>query len=135
MNEAKTSLKQSQCAIRHNTAHPVLRGTLRWLIRKLIRHFRKRERNGADTASYPDVSLSMCAQRKTERRQRASPAVCTLPMVPCGSSLVNRFALASAMRKTKPRRRSWSRSASRNCFWDCYSGRAGQLLFKFIPCP
>ena len=27
--------------------------------------------------------------------------VCTLPMVPCGSSPVTRFALASAMRKTK----------------------------------
>ena len=46
-------------------------------------------------ASYPDVSLSMkiCAQRKTGRRQRArraSPAVCTFPMVPCGSSPVTR---------------------------------------------
>ena len=40
MNEARTSPRQSQCAIRHNTAHPVLRGTLKWLIRKLIRHFR-----------------------------------------------------------------------------------------------
>ena len=39
-------------------------------------------------ASYPDVSLlmKMCAQRKAGRRQR--PAVCTLPMVPCGSSPV-----------------------------------------------
>ena len=40
-------------------------------------------------ASYPDVSLSMkmCAHRKAGRRRRdvASPAVCTLPMVPCGS--------------------------------------------------
>ena len=26
-----------------------------------------------------------CAQRKAGRRQRASPAVCTLTMVPCGS--------------------------------------------------
>ena len=33
------------------------------------------------------------------------PAVCTLPMVPCGSSPVTRFALASAMRKTKRLRR------------------------------
>ena len=58
-------------------------------------------------ASYPDVSLlmKMFAQRKAGRRQRASPAVCTLPMVPCGSSPVTRFALASAMRKTKRLRR------------------------------
>ena len=61
-------------------------------------------------ASYPDVSLlmKMCAQRKAGRRQRArlaSPAVCTLPMVPCGSSPVTRVALASAMRKTKRLRR------------------------------
>ena len=61
-------------------------------------------------ASYPDVSLSMkmYAQRKAGRRQRASPAVCTLPMVPCGSSPVtrhSRFALASALRKTKRLRR------------------------------
>ena len=46
-------------------------------------------------ASYPDVSLSMkiCAQRKAGRRQRArraSPAVCTFPMVPCGSLPVTR---------------------------------------------
>ena len=54
-------------------------------------------------ASCLDVSLSMkmCAQRKAGRRQRASPAVCTLPMVPCGSSPVTRFALASAMRKNE----------------------------------
>ena len=44
------------------------------------------------TASYPDASLSMkmCAQRKAGRTQRASPAVCTLPMVPCSSSPVTR---------------------------------------------
>ena len=44
------------------------------------------------TASYPDASLSMkmCAQRKARRRQRASPAVCTLPIVTCGSSPVTR---------------------------------------------
>ena len=44
------------------------------------------------TASYPDASLSMkmCAQRKAGRRQRASPAVCTLPMVTCSSSPVTR---------------------------------------------
>ena len=46
-------------------------------------------------ASYQDVSLSMkmCAQRKAGRRQRAtraSPAVCNLPMIPCGSSPVTR---------------------------------------------
>ena len=42
----------------------------------------------SSTASYPVVSLSMCAQRKAGRRQ--SPAVSTLPMVPCGSSPVTR---------------------------------------------
>ena len=44
------------------------------------------------TASYRDVSLSMkmCAQRKAGRKQRAPPAVYTLPMVPCGSSPVTR---------------------------------------------
>ena len=42
----------------------------------------------AAPASYPDVSLSMkmCAQRKAGRR-----AVCTLPMVPCGSLPVARL--------------------------------------------
>ena len=35
----------------------------------------------------------------------ASPAVCTLPMVPCGLSPVTCFALASALRKTKRLRR------------------------------
>ena len=32
----------------------------------------------------------MCTQRRAGRRQRASPAVCTLPIVPCGSSPVTR---------------------------------------------
>ena len=47
-------------------------------------------------ASYPVVSLSMkmCAQRKAGRRQQTSPAVCTLSMVPCGSSPVARLYLA-----------------------------------------
>ena len=54
---------------------------------------------------HTQTSLSICAQRKAGRRQRASPAVCTLPMVPCGVSPVTRFALASAMRKTKHLRR------------------------------
>ena len=47
-------------------------------------------------ASYPDVSLlmKMSSQRKAGRRQRASPAVGTLPMVPCGSSPVVRIYLA-----------------------------------------
>ena len=57
----------------------------------LVTAIRRWQRRRA--ASYPDVSLSMkmCAQRKAGRRQRArraSPAVCTLPMVPCGSSPV-----------------------------------------------
>ena len=42
----------------------------------------------SSTASYPVVSLSMCAQRKAGRRQ--SPTVYTLPMVPRGSSPVTR---------------------------------------------
>ena len=43
-------------------------------------------------ALYPDVSLSMKigAQRKAGRGQRSKPSVCTLPMVPCGSSSVIR---------------------------------------------
>ena len=54
-------------------------------------------RKRALPASYPDVSLlmKMCAQRKAGRRQRA------LPMLPCGSSPVTRFALASAMRENE----------------------------------
>ena len=39
-------------------------------------------------------SMKMCAQGKAGRRQRASPAVCALPMVPCGSSPVARLYLA-----------------------------------------
>ena len=44
------------------------------------------------TASCPDASLlmKMCTQRKAGRRQRASPTVCTLPMVTCSSSPVTR---------------------------------------------
>ena len=47
-------------------------------------------------ALYPDVSLlmKMCVQRKAGRRQWASPAICTLPMVPCGSFPVTRLYLA-----------------------------------------
>ena len=47
-------------------------------------------------ALYPDVSLlmKMCVQRKAGRRQRASPAICILPMVPCGSFPVTRLYLA-----------------------------------------
>ena len=47
-------------------------------------------------------SLNMTKQLHANPRARA---VCTLPMVPCGSSPVTRFALASAMRKTKRLRR------------------------------
>ena len=40
----------------------------------------------------PDVSLSMKigAHRKAERGRQSKPSVCTLPMVPCGSSSVSR---------------------------------------------
>ena len=30
---------------------------------------------------------------------------------------------------------NWNRHASRNCFWDCYRGRASQLLANFFPVP
>ena len=43
-------------------------------------------------ALYPDVSVSMKigAQKKAGRGQRSKPSICTLPMVPCGSSPVPR---------------------------------------------
>ena len=47
------------------------------------------------------TSLWKCARKGRQE----GDAVCTLPMVPCGSSPVTRFALASAMRKTKRLRR------------------------------
>ena len=50
------------------------------------------------SASYPDVSLDV-------RAKEGGKETCTLPMVPCGSSPVTRFALASAIRKTKRLRR------------------------------
>ena len=55
------------------------------------------------TASYPDASLSMkmCPQRKPGRRQRASPAVCTLPMVTCGSSPVTRVSRSPLPREKR----------------------------------
>ena len=55
-------------------------------------------------ASYPDVSLDVRA-KEGGRETTGETAVCTLPMVPCGVSPVTRFALASAMRKTKRLRR------------------------------
>ena len=39
-------------------------------------------------------SMKKCAQGRAGRRQRASPAVCTLPLIPCGSSPVARLYLA-----------------------------------------
>ena len=47
-------------------------------------------------ALYPDVSLlmKMYVQRKAGRRQWASPAICTLPMVPYGSFLFIHLYLA-----------------------------------------
>ena len=56
------------------------------------------------TASYPDVSLRCARKGRREGdngRDVASPAVCTLPMVPCGSSPVTRFALASRLCNAK----------------------------------
>ena len=55
-------------------------------------------------ASYPDVSLDV----RAKEGGKETTGVCTLPMVPCGSSPVTRFALASAMRKTKRLRRRLS---------------------------
>ena len=43
--------------------------------------------------------------RAKEGGKETTDDVCTLPMVPCGSSPVTRFALASAMQKTKRLRR------------------------------
>ena len=45
------------------------------------------------------------AKKTTQNLAGASPAVCTLPIVPCVSSPVTHFALASAMQKTKRLRR------------------------------
>ena len=48
---------------------------------------------GLITASYPDVSLRCARKGRREGdngRDGTSPAVCTLPMVPCGSSPVTR---------------------------------------------
>ena len=60
----------------------------------------RRDEEYPEAASYPDVSLDVRAKEGGKET-----AVCTLPMVPCGSSPVTRFALASAMRKTKRLRR------------------------------
>ena len=52
--------------------------------------------------------LSRCARKG--RRE----GDCTLPMVPCGVSPVTRFALASAMRKTKRLRRRLVQTGKRD---------------------
>ena len=99
-------------------------------IRYVTLHFR--DRGSAASLRYrnrAEITVLMCEQkpyhclvprrlslkraRKGRRegdngRDGASPVVCTLPMVPCGSSPVTRFALASAMRKTKRLRRRLS---------------------------
>ena len=64
------------------------------------------------------TSLFRCARKGRREgdngRGVASPAICTLPMVPCCSSPVSRFALTSAMRKPKRlRRRMFKKSAGR----------------------
>ena len=64
-------------------------------LKSILKNALMTTRLSLETASHLDLSLSMkmCAQRKAGRRQRArraSPAVCTLPMVPCGSSPVTR---------------------------------------------
>ena len=86
------------------------------------------------------TSLSMCAQRKAGRRQRASPAVCTLPMVPCGSSPVTRFALASAMRKTKRLRRRlnpevvWRRERVADALFPSPGHRSARFARRYFSC-
>ena len=60
--------------------------------------------------------LSRCARKGRREgdngRDGASPAVCTLPMVPCGVSPVTRFALASARAKNEaPEEEAVARSA------------------------
>ena len=42
------------------------------------------------SASYPDVSLSRCTERKAGRRKRASPLIFYLPLVLCASLPVTR---------------------------------------------
>ena len=49
--------------------------------------------------------LSFDENVRAKEGGKETTGVCTLPMVPCGSSPVTRFALASAMRKTKRLRR------------------------------
>ena len=49
--------------------------------------------------------LSFDENLRAKEGGKETTGVCTLPMVPCGSSPVTRFALASAMRKTKRLRR------------------------------
>ena len=48
--------------MRHNTAHPVLSGTLKWLIRKLIRHFRN-EKEMEPKLPHTQTSLFRCARK------------------------------------------------------------------------
>ena len=63
---------------------------------------------------------------------KISPALCTLPMVPCGSSPVTRFALACAMRKTKRLRR---RLTFVQDWTPAHAARATQAWCKKRPVP
>ena len=52
-------------------------------------------------------------------------ALVSLSLFNFDSSFLTRVSAHSSVKK---RERNWSRTASRNCFWDCYWGRAGRLL-------
>ena len=84
-------------------------------------------------ASYPDVSLRCARKGRREGdngRDVASPAVCTLPMVPCGSSPVTRVS-----RSPLPceKRRAWGGGCARSVWvgaigWNAWSYNDWRLL-------
>ena len=67
--------------------------------------------------------------------ETASSVVCTFPMVPCGSSPVTRFALASAMRKKKRLRRRLSWDSKPDCMTFISFTSFRHLLGCISPCP
>ena len=66
-------------------------------------------------------------ERGTRRKERFSLSL-SLPPPPPPLTLV--FSLCASHDLNV-----WNRHASRNWFWDCYRGRAGQLLANFSPSP
>ena len=68
----------------------------------------------------------MCAQRKAgrrERERRASPAICTLPMVPCGSSPVTRVSRSPLPCK---KRSAWGGG------WEDYMWESNMQNWEFV---